>query len=507
MMSPRKYGLIKRLIFICFVMLLLGILLYCFICRSCTCRKEEAPETSDSLESESVIETTSQSEEETESEEESKTDVTSETEEENTEKEDTEQEASGTAYGYFFGKRMDARLLEINKATLSDPGSRLVDLFTEKTYTAAEVLDMIHSYKYPEKAWYGDRQDIPKVQDELTAYMNLSVLEEMKSSSPEDVLNVRYGILTDNASVRSFPTDLRAHDTNDSAVWDYFQETKLLYGDGVIVLHETADRVWSFVQGLNYFGWIRTAAIAFCTYDQFLDFLTQDQFLVRVTVFPEDASPLNRLGIILPLTGKDEDGISVTVLLPERADDGTLKLTEALINIDVYSACYHEGFLSYSPENLLQEARRMLGFPYGYGDLNSNYDCSSFAGLVYRCFGIFTPRNSVDMPHAGGLRVLDVRSYSDSQKAQLLIDHPGAILGWPGHVMLSSGVISTDSGAKAGIIHCNTAYYDAPDGDPSHLIITEKVVEAAASETYRENGESFLTRTEYMIWLEPDLVE
>ena len=437
-------------------------------------------------------ETGSEGEAETESEDESETKSGGESE---TESED------GNRY---FGKLMDEYLLKVNQKIQSDPGAKVADLFEEHNYTAAEVLEMIRYYEFPEKNCYGGRLDTENVQNELTAYLNLSLLEERAAVDLEEKLPVRYGILTDNASLRSFPANLRAYNEGDSEVWDYFQETKLIYCDGVIILHETEDEVWSFVQGLNYYGWIETENIAFCEREAFLDYLTQDEFLVRIRAIPGDISPLNRLGVILPVAEKNEEDHSCTVILPERAEDGSLVLYEQKLDGELLSAYYHEGFLEYSTEALLLEARSMLEYPYGYGDLHSNYDCSSFAGLVYRCFGIFTPRNSGDMSHAAGLHVEDVTGYSDSQKAQLLISHPGAILGWPGHVMMSLGKISSDTGDHAGIIHCNTAYYDAPDGDPAHYIITEKVLEASAAEIYGADGRSFLTRLEYVIWLAPD---
>ena len=491
MKSLSKCALIKLSVLLCFA----GIISAVF--SACACiQKEDPKEPSTSLaetEEEAVTETeiVSGKEEETTTEE-VQTESTSESEAE-----------EDVTCGYFFGKRMDEWLLNINKNMLSDPESRLADILGENTYTAADVLNMIRYYSFPESDFYGDRPDILKVQNELTEYQNLGILEEMRDTAPEETLDIRYGILTDNASVRSFPTDLRAYNEGDSTVWDYFQETRLLYGDGVIVLHETPDAAWSFVQGLNYFGWVRTENVAFCGFDVFLDYLTMDQYLVRIRVLPGDPSPLNRLGVILPITEDDPEKAGCTVLLPKREEDGSLTYYEQFIDASELSAFYHEGFLEFSPDAVLEEARHMLGYPYGYGDLNSNYDCSSFAGLVYRCFGVFLPRNSVDIPHAKGLTILDVTDFEDPEKAQVVMDHPGAILAWPGHVMMSAGRIDSDTGACAGIIHCNTAYYDTPDGDPRHLVVTEKVTEALASDIYRANGQSFLSAADYVIWLEP----
>ena len=415
-----------------------------------------------------------------------------------------EAEEEEEVFGYYFGKRMSEDLCRINQMNQSDTDAKIADLFTERTYTAGDVLDMIGYYAFPEKAWYGERQDIQAVRDEITAYMDLGTLQNLRDTAPEDPLPVRYGILTDNASVRSFPTDLRAFDEGESPVMDYFQESKLLFADGVIVFHQTGDGVWSFVQGLNYYGWIKTQTIGFCERQEFLDYLTQDDFLIRTAAVRDDDAPMNRLGVIIPYSFKNDDGTSYTVRLPERAEDGTLEIVERVISGEDLSERYHEGFMEYSPEALISEARSMLDFPYGFGDLHSNYDCSSFAGLVYRCFGIFMPRNSGDMPHAKGLSVLDVSEYEEDAKEQLLMEHPGAVLSWPGHVMLSEGTVYGDDGAHAGIIHCNTAYYSEPDGDPSHYVVTEKVVEGLAARTYSGSGRTFLAKIQFVIWLEED---
>ena len=400
-------------------------------------------------------------------------------------------------YDYYYGKRMSENLADVNRRIRADAGAKIADLLAERTYTASDVLSMIRSYSFPNKNMYGDRWDVENVRNEIAAYMNTEVL----SAAPGSVLTLHYGILTDNASVRAFPSDRQVRNDGDSAVWDYFQETKLLYGDGVIILHQTADSLWSFVQGLNYFGWVRTDSIGICSRDVFLDFLTQDRFLVRTYVTLADTSPLNRMGVILPVKGKTPDG-AFKVILPVRVpEDGTLTFAERVIGGTELSTYYHEGFLDYSPEAVVQTARTMLGYPYGYGDLYNYYDCSSFAGLVYRCFGVFTPRNSGDMPHAAGLTVTDVRGYDDASKTQLLTAHPGAIIGWPGHVMMSAGGIQGDPG-RAGIIHENTAYYNAPDGAAAHFIVTEKTLELPIAETYGASGQSFLNRLEYIIWLD-----
>ena len=218
---------------------------------------------------------------------------------------------------------------------------------------------------------------------------------------------------------------------------------------------------------------------------------------------PDDIAPLNRLGVIIPYTDREEDGSAYHVLLPEREEDGTLALEASVFSGSDLSERYQDGFMPYSREALVQFARTLNDVPYGYGDLHCHYDCSSYVSLVYRCFGIFLPRNSADMLHAKGLTVVDLTAMEDEEKETLIMEHPGAIIFLPGHVMLSTGEVHPpDYGTRAGIIHCNTAYYSEPDGDPAHYVVTEKVLENLIARCFSVSGRSFLTKAEALIFAE-----
>ncbi|MBQ6551214.1 MAG: SH3 domain-containing protein [Lachnospiraceae bacterium] len=414
--------------------------------------------------------------------------------------EDDEDEEGEEAYGSFFGKRMKKSLVRVNEKNLKEPDCMMADILAEPAFTVTEVLTMMDSYSFPDRQHYGERTDIDAVRAEIRAYMNTDVLREKVTQQADEPCEVRYGILVNNSSVRSFPTELRAYNDNESQAWDMFQESMLLYGDGVLVLHETADGYWSFVQGINYYGWIKTQDIGFCSRNTYLEYLTQDKFLVRTAVIPNDIAPLNRLGVIIPYTKKDENGTSYSVLLPARTEDGSLVIEERIVSGEDLSDRYHDGFMDYSEENVVSLARSLIDVPYGYGDLHSNYDCSSFVSLTYRVFGIFMPRNCSGICRAKGLHIENVTNMSDTDKEALIMEHPGAIVYFPGHVMISTGKTNSTSGTRAGIVHCNTSYYSEGDGDPSHLVTTEKVTENMIALIHSGSGRTFLTKAEAVIW-------
>ena len=379
----------------------------------------------------------------------------------------------------FFGRPMDERIAAINRRTLETPGSGLFDVLSPRTFLNEEVLALIEAYTLPERPFYGARALTPELREQILANRNTAVF----SGFPGAEAPLRYGIICENASVRSFPTSLRACDSLDGSAFDYLQESMFQIGEGVLILHESLDQEWAFVQGTNYAGWVLLSDIAFTSQEEFRTFLTGSDFAAVIRPSVPVRSTLStgepfqktlRLGTVLPL--KKYTDSAVTLVFPVKNEVGELQTEEiTLENNGAFSA----GFAPYSADALLKVARGVLGQPYGWGDEKGGYDCSSFVGLVYRCFGIYMPRNSSQQKYAGG-SVTDVAGRETSWKFAFLEERPAAVLAYPGHVML----YEKTEGGRHYVLHANTAYYGT-DGTRNDVY---QVAEAKLEDLHRSDG-------------------
>lgn len=399
----------------------------------------------------------------------------------------------------FMGRPAADPVQKVNERTLQDPASGICDVLKSNKFTYGAVIQMIESYGMPKKNLYGGAAFTDETRSMLYAMRNLDELRQHGSSEKKEI---RYGILTDNADVRSYPTMSAATDTDGDKEFDGFQESMLPLASGVLILHQTADGAWSFVQGYNYYGWIRTETIGFTDADSFRKYLTGDDFIVTlVASLPVGGKDL-RLGTVIPYeyAGNDE----FLLLFPERAEDGTFKTTSVPLSDNGLAS---DGYLPWSQELLLMVASNLIGTPYGWGDTAGNYDCSSTIGLLYRCFGIYLPRNTSAMSHFGGT-VLDVSSLTAEEKLKRMEEHPGAVLLMPGHAMLYSSVYyKNNEGTEADhfVIHNTSGFYT--DETAENLSEIYSVTESALENMFRANGESFTDRIQTILLFEENTAE
>ncbi|MBQ1378144.1 MAG: SH3 domain-containing protein [Lachnospiraceae bacterium] len=364
----------------------------------------------------------------------------------------------------FMGHLMDPEIKAVNDRTLQDPRSHLFNVADpDVSFTREQVLQMILSYSLPETRYYGEQVPDDVIKNALERARNLGVL----SDDPASPVSVGYAIASENCHVAGFPTDMRAWNPDDPGKFNYFLESLFAAGSGMFVLHYSEDGAYAFVQGENYAGWVRTSAIALTDRDTYYRYMNPDRFVVCTRIFEEDH--YRRLGQILPCTGETESGYRV--LMPKRNAEGRFFTEEeTLSDKDNWS----DGFLPWSREALLQmiwEGRANSG--YGYSDEYYRYDCSSTTGYLYRCFGLYLPRNTVWMDgYGGGFEALA----PESDKAALLEAHPGAVIVMPRHAMLYLGV----ENGKHMVFH-NTTWNGV-----HHTIIN------ALEDMYRSSGDNYL---------------
>ncbi|MBP5254215.1 MAG: SH3 domain-containing protein, partial [Lachnospiraceae bacterium] len=255
------------------------------------------------------------------------------------------------AFSRFLGRLMPEDIAEVNARTLANPSSMLYDVLGECTYAYEDVLFMLNSYGMPNTPYlgYGPFTDDRKA--DLVRNTNRDFLLKKMQEEPGGRVPVRYAILLKNADVRAFPTVERATAAMLDRDHDRMQETKLPYASGVLILHESLDGQWYFVQGEYYYGWILKSDATEADRASFRSYLTADRIAVSLT--PSGPEPWQRLGVILPIEDRTAD--TLTVRVPARNEYGNF-CTETRV---IPAAGFSEGFLPWDPEDCAARMRAL----------------------------------------------------------------------------------------------------------------------------------------------------
>lgn len=313
---------------------------------------------------------------------------------------------------------------QINEATMANEASGVTDVTALETVTADDVRAWIESYAYGEWLYLDGAEVTQAEKDEILSRRNLDGIP--------DTISISYGVITQNAAVRAFPTWKKASKSLDENAFDYIQESMLMTGEPVAVVHQTADGVWSFVQATNYRGWVETSRIAFCTLDALQAWQTADCAVVtdaRLTL----SDNVLRMGTTLPAS-VDEDG-TLTVSIPQADESGLLTVKE----VQTSQEGIQFGYLEFTESNILEQAKKLIGTAYGWGDSNGDMDCSSTMNAIYRCFGIILPRNTSELAQTG-TKVVSLEGMTQEEKLEQIHSmNPGTLLVMKGHVVMYIG--------------------------------------------------------------------
>lgn len=262
---------------------------------------------------------------------------------------------------------------------------------------------------------------------------------------PEPVA-VRFAMAHTRADMRRWPTADVVHANEETRHLDRFQENGLFPGDIVAVLHASADGRWWFVQSYNYAGWVRAGQLAEGALDEMLAFRDAGDALVVTGDFV-DARPLGDdgrvitldMGVRLPLArSAHTPGGCFRVRLPVRDDDGRLDFVDATIDAD---ADVRVGHLPFTRRNLVEQAFKFLGEPYGWGHSRNARDCTGLVSEVYRSMGFVLPRNSGQQGESViGMNTRFAPETSAEEKLQYIRRADvGDLLYSTGHVMMCLG--------------------------------------------------------------------
>ncbi len=330
----------------------------------------------------------------------------------------------------------------------------------------------------------------------ITADQQAEIKNNRNAAGVQDSNPVRYGFISENLILRTYPSDLPLYDYPGDIEYDKSAETALKIWEPVLVLHTSADGEWLLVRAYDYLGWIKTHQVALCDREKWdnvraamrdscLTVLAPRLAMDGAFYNPGQDTVILKMGTILPLekqsNGADNaaDENCWIVRLPGRDEKGELKLIAARIpkNEDVI-----RGSLPFTSENLLRQVFKLLGHRYGWGGLVEGWDCSSICQDVYRTFGLMLPRNSSNQVRLPGN--IHVQNKAAADKQTLLEGLlPGAMPELPGHQTMYIGTYE----GEGYVIHSTHGVYD-PQGN----FFNANSVIVSSVQAYRSNGLTLL---------------
>lgn len=292
----------------------------------------------------------------------------------------------------------------------------------------------------------------------------------------------RYGVIVRRSSLRNLPTGEGLFYYAGDTDFDALQETELDPGEPVVVLHQSANKFFYYIQSLNYSGWISTFNIALTDAKTWRQFADPEEFLVvtdsNLTLKIGSEQVVYQQGSKLPLLRSSE---VYQVLTPMRKKDGTLMTEKLFIKKD--NAAVHEGYLPYTSNNIIRSAFKFYGMPYGWGGMKKSVDCSSLLFNAYRTVGITLPRNADEQETTAGV-IHSLDGQTDGQKLAVINQLiPGSGLYMDGHCLMYLGNINNEPYG----LHALGSYVNAK----GERVVTMKVVVSDLT-LRRGTGESFL---------------
>lgn len=298
-----------------------------------------------------------------------------------------------------------------------------------ETLTGDEIREMILSYSPPE----GDKYD--KTGKHIDSTKAKYVLDNRALDAIPESVVPRRAVITERCDLKSLPTLLDYFDHGDRH-YSAIQETELIVGFPVLVLHESSDGGFLLVRSYYYNGWIPSSAAGYADDGEYMMFVSPENYVTvtepYVVIGENDGGTPAKLSMGTRLPYLRENSESFFVSSPVRDENGHLILIEEAISKE---HSYY-GSLPYTVRNYYRQAFCYLGTYYGWGGAGGGVDCSGFVCSVFRSFGIYLPRNTGMQSRYNG-EAVDISALTLSSLAEL--KYPASVHR-KGHVMLFLGV-------------------------------------------------------------------
>lgn len=291
---------------------------------------------------------------------------------------------------------------------------------------------------------------------------------------PENIPR-QYGLIVRYTNQRLLPTDKGLYAQAYDEDFDELQNSALDIATPVVIRHRSFDGEWVFTTSSLSSGWVRAQDVVLSDEEQMRYFwnapfvtVTSPKADIYLDQHRTQFYGSVRMGVRLPAGAASQDAWEI--LLPRRNSNGTVALSSAFVN----AADVQQGYLAYTPRNILTQAFKMLHQPYGWGGMYGGQDCSRFLQEVFATVGIELPRNSSAQIQVGEELAGWKTQISDEEKLRALNtkDVAGmALLGMKGHIMLYLGTFE----GRAYAVHAAWAYR-APGSSGDKIFVLNRVV-------------------------------
>jgi hypothetical protein len=321
----------------------------------------------------------------------------------------------------------------------------------------------------------------------VTDEFKKSLLDKCNFNVLHGIQKLKYGVTVRRANLRILPTNDALYSSAEDTEFDNLQETAIDPAEPVILLHQSLDNDFYFIQTYNAYGWVAAKDIAIIKERiTWLRYIKPEWFFVvidknfRFTIQSEEV--LYQMGskILIKCIANDQ----VKVVVPTRKANGDLE--EVVVAIPA-SESLHKGYLLYTQNHLIAQCFRFLDEPYGWGGLHNSVDCSSLVNAVYRSVGIDLPRNSGQQERAAGIHYT-MHALTRKERYQCISElQPGDTLHMNGHVMIYLGEVNH----TPYVLHSLGSYTEHfADGSHEKVPVMQVVVSDLILKRY--NGMTFI---------------
>ncbi len=360
---------------------------------------------------------------------------------------------------YWIRRQPQAQAAVLDKAAITAQNMRL-----QQTDDSVHDIEILPSALDSDqvKQWISDlstRPNNPRYDDkgkQISARTLDALVMDLRLDAIPATQATRYGMVTQRADLRTFPTQLRVFSRAGDTDIDRFQENALFPGTPVVIAHESRDRKWWFVVSKLYAAWIEKRHVAEGSKRLVFDYTRKTPYVVitgataRTVYTPEqpEVSDLQlEMGVRVPLlSGWPADQpvngqhpyTAHVIELPVRDQDGSLRFSPALLP---RTADVSADYLPLNRANLLRQSFKFLGERYGWGHDYNARDCSGFVSEVYRSFGVQLPRNTSDQSVSPALNRIAFGASDSPKKRKAAMEdvQVGDLIYIPGHVMMVIG--------------------------------------------------------------------